>query len=342
MGEEFRKCPQSSHKQPRRLMTTRRKPPSVADARTLLGRYDFVSEVYERRYLWLVERFIPCVKVLASSRRWGDRRRAAKGYYLLGDVHDLNDAPRAALRAYRRCLKLDPDDAAAWREIGEMLFAMGDYQKAKNACRRALALAPSDVLVPRPASLDEQITRRPAPLYKPGDPFWEASELLAKSFPKKALNLLQRKRSIRARQLRARAHGAMGQPHAVMRQWTAIANMDGPVRTESADWFFLPDEIWDAPRFWETMLRLAHGNRMRGDSCWNYHGSLWKIFFQRERRVLRAGRFSSQEIVLLHLHYHLARTNKDLATISTLSSLYPRWTEAAQLRRALRSEGISN
>src|SRR5437660_1509935 len=109
--------------------------PSAAEARRIISRCSrgAIAYVHGRGYRWVTSTFLPCLKRLSRERAMRDRELAADGFYLLGDIYDFNQAPLAAIRAYRQCLKLDPAAAAAWREIGGMYDRLGDRRKARAA-----------------------------------------------------------------------------------------------------------------------------------------------------------------------------------------------------------------
>ena len=73
-----------------------RRNPLCEAAHAVLRRPDY------RGYQWNYQWFFPALKCLSRSSLRLDRLLAAVGHYVLGDVHDFNGAPLAAVRAYRR------------------------------------------------------------------------------------------------------------------------------------------------------------------------------------------------------------------------------------------------
>ncbi|MCC7413716.1 MAG: tetratricopeptide repeat protein [Gammaproteobacteria bacterium] len=73
--------------------------------------------------------------------------RCAYAWYVEGRYHHFV-APHAAraLAAYRRAVELRPGYAAAWNELGLVLFALGDYQGATAAMEAAVRAEPASAV----------------------------------------------------------------------------------------------------------------------------------------------------------------------------------------------------
>jgi tetratricopeptide (TPR) repeat protein len=281
-----------------------------------------VADVYDRGYQWNRRRFLPALKVVAQSSRKADRFQSAVGYYVLGDVHFSNDAPRAAVRAYLRSARLWPTSGSAWREISDEYEAIGQHEKALRAMRKAVRIDPTDDIAVSDLESREEFALA-KPLYRAGDPFWESSELLASSRHRQAIAVIAGKRSARADLYRARAYGAAGDAPHVLDMWAAVANQKGRVEIESADWFFLPPVVWHNAEFWNVLSRLAP--RIESWSFLKGHDSLEKEgIYGRERFEL-------------FLRYHLSRTQRNLSAARELSERYSQWKEAVALVRSLKT-----
>lgn len=209
-----------------------------------------VSLLMARGYPWLVRHYLPALEQVASTARTAEARRlAADALYTLGDLHDLNGAPLAAIEAYRRCLRLEPRAGGAWRELGNMLANVGKTAEARRALRRALRCDPSDTY----ARDDLEGLKDTGPLFRETDACWEANELLARREPEEALNRLRRLRSVRARLVRLRALGALGQEEQALRGWQELAKSRGRIELDWADWFFLPPGLYESAAFWKAL-----------------------------------------------------------------------------------------
>lgn len=298
---------------------SKRSPPTLTQARGLVAGCQVVGHVLGPGHHWVQRSFLPALRRLAKARSRTDRRVGARGYELLGGVHDLNGAPRAAIRAYQRSLQLQPNSARSWRAIACMLENLGHYQRARHALLRAQALDPEDGLVGADLERIDWALYHPCPvLFEEGSVALEANEALAAGRYRKAQELLGRRRTIRIRQLRARIHGARGEVDGVVKQWTAIGSGKGRLQLQHADWFYaLQGPAAEDARLWRVMLWKIRP-KLDGGS-FNYSESLWDI------DVPTAKRFE------LHSRCELARCEDDLEALLALAGKYPTWREPGQL-----------
>lgn len=65
-------------------------------------------------------------------------------WYALGQMHLETESPTAALQAFNAILSLNPDDFVALSQSYEPLFAVGNFQEAKQRLEQAFKLAPND------------------------------------------------------------------------------------------------------------------------------------------------------------------------------------------------------
>jgi hypothetical protein len=213
-----------------------------------------VSLLIARGYPWLVRSYLSALEEVASTARTEEQRRlAADALYTLGDLHDFNGAPLAAIEAYRRSVAINPQAGGAWRELGSMLANVGKTAEARRALRRALRCDPSDTY----ARDDLEALKDTPPLYRQGDACWEANELLARHQPEAALARLRGLRSVRARLVRLRAMGALGQEEPALQGWQDLARSRGPIMLDWGDWFFLPPRLYENPAFWSSLDAVA-------------------------------------------------------------------------------------
>ena len=298
---------------------------SVREARSLMETIKVVSDAYQHGDQWVKRVYVPSLNVLAKSRRRYDQRLASIGYYVLGDVHDFNDAPKAAIRAYRRSISLCEEHGAAWREMGILLDGMGHHRRARNALQKAVALAPDDDLAK--SELDGFSAQPPdddSALYKSGDPYWESSELMARGWLTQALARVVRRQGTKACRWRARIYGAMEERERVLREWKRMVGRSETFEVRYPDLFFLPKSVWDSPDFWCILWKLRP--QIANWMTFDFHDSLFD-----------AG-VTGRKHVDLYLQYHLARTRRDLAAARKLTKACPTWQEARVLVRRLRCE----
>jgi tetratricopeptide (TPR) repeat protein len=246
------------------------------------------------------------------------------------------EAPRAAARAYRAAVRCDPRDTWSWAELAHMLINMGQYRAALRALRAASRLGLKSELSCEYLEWGTEALRdRDRAWYRRGAmgtlpaPSWDACELLARNCPRETLRLLRRKRHPFLRRLRARAYGLLGDSERLIGEWEGMASIKGEVAVELADWFFLPEEVWDAPRFWRALYAV----RRRLGYGWSYmHDALDRLVPDAgSRQHLRRHRHRSA----LWFRYEIARTERDAGKASHLAQRYPEWPEAVELARSL-------
>lgn len=151
-----------------------------------------VGGTHYKGYRWLKRTFIPALNRAENDKLTSKRKMyLADAYYVLGDIHDLNDAPKAAIKAYSKSIALYPS-SGAWREIGGMHTNMGNIPEAIKCIETALSIDPededalSDLEYIKDDSFDSQ-------LFIVGDIFWDVRELLAKNALDDALIILKKK-----------------------------------------------------------------------------------------------------------------------------------------------------
>ncbi len=252
-------------------------------------------------------------------------------YYVVGDIHDFNHAPRAAISAYRRSLRFDPSEAAAWREIGGMLEWMGHHTRARTALRRALVLAPDDEYAQSDLRYLEQDGADA--VFREGDPVWEVDELLARGRLDHAWTSARRFRGVRGLLCAARVLGARGDDGAVLRVWDRIVRSRSPVELSSGDWFFLPETVFEAREFWSGLWKL--GRRLKAGVFVSSDTLIHALPRARaEHRSLKDGTTHQR----LMIRYNLARTCDDIASLRRLLRGYPTWKEPREVLKRLEAQ----
>jgi tetratricopeptide (TPR) repeat protein len=295
-----------------------------------------VALLNARGYRWLIRRYLPALEHLERVAKTREHRRlVADAFYTLGDLHDFNEAPLAAIQAYQRCLALDPKAGGAWREFGGMLASIGEFDEARRALRRALRCNPKDGW----ARDDLEWLEESPPAqhqYRAGDPCWQACELLAQQRPREALDRLRGRRSVRPRLVRLRALGALGQNESALQEWRELARSRGPIRLNYGDWFFLPASLHEDPRLWEALDALAE--RLE-PGVFELPESLTRATARsRDPHPSKPPKGASAEVRRV-IEYQIARLRQDLRAAKRASANCPGWSAAAALvtRRESRS-----
>jgi hypothetical protein len=199
-----------------------------------------------------------------------------------------------------------------------MLDNMGEFSRARHALQRACSLAPKDELLRGDLERVEWAMLNDCPvLFEEGNPIWEASEDLASDEPGAALARLARKRSLRARQMRARVYGAQGEVELAVAEWRAIADGDARVHLQHADWYYtFQGPVADAPELWRLMLWKVR-RRIDGGAV-SLPPTLDELDVSEEKRFE------------LFVRYQLARTEGNVSALLGLASRYPTWREPGE------------
>lgn len=279
-------------------------------------------------YRYLRYELVPHVREISQASEKSLRPLIRECYVLLADIADLYlDAPRAALRWYRRSLTIYRDDSYVWREIGTMEHRLGNYSSAKRAWKLAQRLGPVDSITESDlASIDCELRGRPSPLYSVADPVYRATEQIAAFFPCAALKTLKKRVSISARRVRARAFEAIGESESAIEEWRKISKSSGPVDFDRSDLFFLSRSTWNSPAFWKSML----------DTCSRFGLCIYprdNTFPLCVPAAARPDDLSEVERYCrirwkLTAELHLARTRHDKHALESLVRGYPGWKTA--------------
>ncbi len=294
-----------------------------------------IAHVISRDYRWFKEQYLPAIERLERADMKKDRLLLGWCYYMIGDIHDFNECPKAAIKAYRKSYEVYPHGEAL-REMGNMHERMGYYKKAKSLLKKALQMNPDDEW----AKWDyEFLSMSGAPLYGKNDRNWQARELLAQDKPAAALKLLDKKRSVQALQIKACAYGMLNDTEATLEQWRRIADGKEKIEVADADWFFMTDAVWNHADFWGIIAACAKQNRFSYGIWWMLD-SLYNTvvpFPAHRRRNSKADLKRCNKRDFLEAQYHIARIRRDVKLAGRLAKQYPKWKEIKALYKKLSS-----
>ena len=103
-----------------------------------------IAHVISQNYVWFKEKYLTAISRLEEARQKKDRPLLSWCYYMIGDVHDFNQCPRAAIQAYQKSVSLWQKNAAALREMANMHETMGQYKKATSLLKKSIQIDPND------------------------------------------------------------------------------------------------------------------------------------------------------------------------------------------------------
>lgn len=280
-----------------------------------------LKKVYDQSFEFLTDKFLPAIERLAEKAKTKTEKEVvADSYYILGDIYDFNDAPKAAIRAYKKGITYFPypDYASGFhREIGHMYDNMGKYKTAIKYIKKALEINEDDEHARSDLEFAElSLKRGDPPLYKAGDWKWEVNELLAQNKPKKALKILINRKSIRAARLRARAYGILNNIEDQRNEWKRIKNLKGSIEFEYADWFFLCEKNFDSVEFWEVLHSFR--KKISEGGIFIHYESLYKSYY---------AQLGSKRPLNDIIGFEIAKYSKNVTKLKQINKKYPKWLE---------------
>jgi hypothetical protein len=148
-----------------------------------------------------------------------------------------------------------------------------------------------------------------------------------------ALQLVEKGRGMRSRQVRMVALGAIDNESAVMQEWSRIVRGRGVIELSCGDWFFLPATLWESPEFWENLLRVNARIINLGLHSPNSEILGPPELFDRplEKPWKQIHRYA--------IEFHLARTRADKVMLRRLCRKFPKWDDCRLALQQLHETG---
>ena len=285
-------------------------------------------------WVWLRDRYLPTIERFKSNaRNTNDFYILSDSYYKLGDIFDFMEAPLESLKWYKKSIKYDTQNAAAFREAGDRLSEMGRYRQAIQYLLKALELNPDDNCAKSDLEhiVEYSKDKKDTNLFTKNDKGWKIDEMLAQGKFTKVLHELSNPKKVKDHQRRARAYGGINQKDDFIAEWNRISEMNGPIEWRPADGFFMPYAVWNTSEFW-YVLRKSKGRFIHG--TWPQHDSLWEFVIRspEKRRIDSKEDIKRlQKRILLFINYQIARTSKNTELSKQLAKAHPNWPEAKYL-----------
>lgn len=284
-----------------------------------------------RRYDWLARMFVPALRLLGRPGTKVSRGLMAHGYFLLGDILSVQlGAQHAPIKAYRVAARWQPRSARIWSEIGLEYSALDNLQEALRAYGKAKRYATNeddrkefaDDIVRLEERAEARGHRKRRGIYLFPDDL--AFESIAEFKPMRALEILQRPRTVEALMARAAAYSALGDIENCLLTWERVASTLETVEFGASDFYLFSATLDRSPRFWQAMRTIAQ--RASGLAL---SGFCWGV-----PRPTGASKMTLEEVnharFALVCEYRYALRARDAAIMKDLKRRYPRWK---QLRR---------
>jgi tetratricopeptide (TPR) repeat protein len=279
-----------------------------------------VGWTHNNGFEWIKNTLIPHLE-FAQQFLNHEKYLIADCFYVLGDVHDFNNAPKAAIKAYAKAIQYDHQFAAAYREMANMYSRIGNYEKATELISIAIHLEPDD----KYALLDQEdihqaLEESKEPLYKESDKIWQCNELLANFQPQESLSLLQTTESVEYCKTSAQCYGALLDTQHYLKEWEKISQKNCEIEFKYADWFYMPETVFDSPEIWAIFLSISEKIKpsvfLSFDSL--YQSELYK-------------NLNSNEQYKLLIEFNIYRTESNKEKLTQLYKTYPCWHDLKEI-----------
>ena len=266
-------------------------------------------------YGWFKTIFLPTLEQAALSNLVANDILAGC-YYIAGDIHDVNGAPKKALTYYHSALNFEADNCAIYREIANMLGQLGRFSEALEYSNRALQIDPHDPYALK--DRDDYLDHDNIALYDQNDILWNVREILADDAPEKALELVEANNDVIGLQGKSLCYGALEEYDRYLETWTTLIAISDKIAFSPADWFYMPEHIYDSPDIWRTFL-----------SCeieFSGHGE----FYDSLSGNSSYQKFTDNEKLRLSFEYHEHTASKNYVALKQLLKAYPEWIEVRE------------
>ncbi|MEO8513153.1 MAG: hypothetical protein ABI543_06325 [Ignavibacteria bacterium] len=213
---------------------------------------------HNKGYSWYNKKLLPAVEI--ATREFPEKKELLSDvWYIIGDIHDFNDAPNNAITAYKQSIQFDENHGEAYREIANMLERIGKNKEALKYINKSLHIDPNE----RNAISDKEyilssIKFRSKPLYVSGDIKWKMNEQLATENFEFVINNLKQKKSVESLKQIARAYGALNMCDEYLRMWNRIKKLNVKFELEYADWFYMPIKVFAGKEIWVILKSLSN------------------------------------------------------------------------------------
>lgn len=267
-------------------------------------------------FLWLKNVFLPCLEN-AQNNQNNIKELLADGCYVLGDLYDFINAPKAAIKAYKQSIKYSGNSSGAYREIALCYEAMGDYENALKYNGIAQKKEPADSFAATDRKwMEKAMEDQSEPLFKIASKVWQCDELLAEMRFVEALKCLGDAEDIKHCSARARCYGALSNNEAYLNEWVRIVKQKEPFKLDYSDWFYMPEEVFESPEIWRLFFAVQDKIGL----------GVFVGFFSFEDSEL-SGELKQEEIQQVMILYNLYRTEKNIDSLRKLANQYPRLPE---------------
>jgi len=244
------------------------------------------ESIYFKGAVWLFEAFLPALKGVVFG---ADNDVISSAWLLIGDIHDVNNAPKAAIGAYLKAIECKPT-SEIWLEVATCYSAMGLRAEAMKALNEGLKLDPFDEeLSSELGFLNDGIDSQ---VYYEQDSVWKAYEKLAENNPNAAIALLSHSHDVAGLVVKSCGYALSGMRAEFLACWEEILGHCDKIDIGSKFWFYLKNTVAICEAFFDKLVqhssKVLHNNVPESLYCDIDHLATPKSFeaFLKEGRSL--------------------------------------------------------
>lgn len=201
--------------------------------------------IFQKGYIFFKTKLLPIVKQANIST---DPVLISKGYCVIGDIHDLNGAPKQALKAYQTAIHFDKTNAVAHQEMANVLAQVGRYFEAFQAIHLAMEHEPDhSELMNEKEEYQDSLNYHVEPLFTDNNQLWKWSELLAEEQFKVVMEQILKSKTADMDALKClnRAYGALGATDLYLENWKKMQHLEDDFEMDYGDWFYMPRRVYE-------------------------------------------------------------------------------------------------
>jgi len=273
-----------------------------------------IAWTHNQGYEWYSASLLPRIESAGKDQPIS-KELLSDAWYVIGDIHDFNDAPLKAIESYKKSLKYDTGNAAACREIASMYKNIGEYKKALLFINKSLKIDPEEEFaVFEKKDITSEIKMSNKPLYLKGDIIWEMNEYLANQKFDYVINYLKNFSALHKLKVLARAYGASGMNVEYLRTWNLIIAKNKEFKLEYADWFYMPDIIYSNGQIWSIFRKAAKNIKP-------------SIFIQFKSLTKFYSELTAENLFKMKCDYMIHKSKGNLKQLKKMSLKFPKWKE---------------
>ncbi|MCZ6835649.1 MAG: hypothetical protein O7G85_07730 [Planctomycetota bacterium] len=285
---------------------------------------------YRKGSRWVDAKLRPAVRLMQATPllEEADRKNLSDALQIIGDTHDFNESPLAAIRAYQDACNQDPSNTRVRWDLGDMYYKIGEDDVGCKVLRECLQIDPDcEESLNSLEEVQEIIRDGDQSLHDPTHEWWQVREWISEGHGAMAIKWLKYKRSSYACLYRARVFGMLQDVERCWEQWRMIFEKDDEIGADQSDRFYRPRQLQESLKYWEGLRQCA--DRFHVFHDWSATGSLCNLFMVAHDKCGRSTQINIQPVDVFD--FHIARLSRDSRKAEELLERHPDWYQANRL-----------